>query len=121
MTQPVMSEYWDLIAEVARLQGQLGEDMTAWAKVYDAGGKALHRSSRTLGDMAELGRRMERTLEAGPPAAVVQMLRMMTGPFPGFAGPPSTPPVPGGPFAQLWDAWLSSVAPPAPAAKDQQK
>ena len=110
----MMDDYWRLMADMAKLQSQLGEDLMAWAKMYEAGGRALQRSGRTLGEMAELGRRMEHYLESGPPAVVTQILRMMTSPFPGLGVgmgvPPGTAPL-GGPFAQLWEAWASNLVP----------
>jgi hypothetical protein len=116
--------YWDLMADMARLQAQLGEDLTAWAKMYEAGGRAMQRSGRTLGEMAELGRRMEHYLESGPPAAVMQILRMLTSPFPGLGvgmGVPPTAAAAGGPFAQLFDAWTSGVLPHEPVKPDQSR
>jgi hypothetical protein len=110
----MLNEYWDLLADMARLQSQLGEDLVAWAKMYQAGGQALQRSGRTLGEMAELGRRMERYLESGPPGVVAQILQMMTSPFPGLGVgmgiPPGTASA-AGPFAQFWQAWASNQAP----------
>jgi hypothetical protein len=102
------------MANMARLQGQLGEDLVAWAKMYEAGGLALERSGRTLGEMAELGRRMEHHLESGPPAAVTQILRMLTSPWPGLGlgmGMPPGATSAAGPFAQLLQTWASTVAP----------
>jgi len=122
----MLNDYWELLAEMARLQGQLGEDLVAWAKAYESGGRAMQRSSRTLGEMAELGRRMEHYLESGPPAVVTQILRMLTSPFPGLGVGMGVPP-PGvsaaaGPFAQLWEAWASGLTPrPEAATPDQQK
>jgi hypothetical protein len=116
--------YWDLLAETARLQGQLGEDLVAWAKMYEAGGRALQRSSRTLTEMAELGKRMEHYLEAGPPAAVTQILRMLSSPLPGLGmglgmGMPPAATSAAGPFAQLWEAWASSLVPHDQAKPDE--
>jgi hypothetical protein len=65
---------------------------------------------------------MEHHLESGPPAAVTQILRMLTSPWPGLdvgmGMPPGTSPA-AGPFAQLWEAWASRVAPPAASKTDQ--
>src|SRR5450631_2670643 len=104
--------YSDLLAETARLQGQLGEDLVAWAKMYEAGGRALQRSGRTLKEMAELGKRMEHYLEAGPPAAVTQILRTLSSPWPGVGpgmgmGMPPGATSAAGPLAQIWEAWAS--------------
>jgi len=115
---------WHLLADTARLQGQLGEDLVAWAKMYEAGGRALQRSSRTLNEMAELGKRMDYYLESGPPAAVTQILRMLRNPWPGLGvgmgmGIPQGTPSAAGPFAQVWEAWASSLLPHDQAKPDQ--
>ena len=93
--------YWDLLAEVGRLQSALGEDLVAWAQAYEAGGHALQRSGRTLEEMARQGQRLERYVVEGPPAAVSQLLRMFTGPWPGMGMPPGS--TLGQPFAPFWD------------------
>jgi hypothetical protein len=114
----MLNDYWDLMAEMARLQSQLGEDLAAWAKMYEAGGNALQRSGRTLGEVAELGRRMEHSLESGPPAVVTRMLQMLASPFPGLGVGMGMPPgaaSAAGPFAQFWEAWASSLGPRDPA------
>jgi hypothetical protein len=120
--------YWDLLADVARVQGQLGEDMVAWAKMYEAGGRALQRSGHTLQEMAELGRRMQSYMESGPPAVVSQVLRMFTsplagGPMPGvgmgMGMPPGTSAT--APFAQFWEAFASSLGPASPPPPEAGK
>lgn len=119
----MMDEYWNLMADLARLQGQLGEDVMAWAKMYEAGGSALQRSSRTLGEMAELGRRMERYMESGQSAVVTQILRMLASPFPGLGMGVGMPPgtaAAAGPFAQFWEAWASNLVPPPQQSKPDQ-
>jgi hypothetical protein len=109
--------YWDLMADLARLQARLGEDLVAWARMYQVTGQALQRSGGTLQEMSELGRRMQGYLESGPPAVVSQILRMFVSPFAGLSPgmgmgiPPGATP-PGGPFAQLWEAWTSGAWPP---------
>jgi hypothetical protein len=102
--------YWGLLAQVGRLQAKLGEDLVAWAKVYESGGDALQRSGGTLQEMADVGQRMEQLLLAGPPGAAAQVMRMFAGPFgvPGLAPGTGTA---SGPFLGLWEAWLSGQAP----------
>ena len=105
-------EYWDLLAQTARLHARLADDLVAWAKMYEAGGKALRRSAGTLEDMSVLGRSMQGYLESGPPAVVTQILRMFVEPWAGLQpgmGMPGAAGAPSGPFAQLWDLWASSL------------
>jgi hypothetical protein len=89
--------------------------------MYEAGGQALHRSGQTLEEMAELGRRMEHYLESGPPAVVTQILRMLTSPWPGLGVGIGVPPgatTAGGPFSQMFEAWLGGTP---PAAKTERE
>jgi hypothetical protein len=104
MDPPLMNDYWQLMADMARLQGRLAEDLIAWAKTYQAAGRALEASSHTLGEMAELGRRMEQYMESGPPAVVSQVLRMMTNPWPGMSIPSAQGSI-SNPFSQFLEAW----------------
>jgi hypothetical protein len=119
-------EYWDLLAQTARLQARLGDDLVAWAKMYEAGGKALRRSSGTLDEMSQLGRHMQSYLETGPPALVTQILRMFTEPWAGLQpgmGMPGAASLFSGPFAQMWETWatgLRSREPPPDAPEEKR-
>ena len=109
--------YWDLLADVARLQAQLGEDLVAWAKAYEAAGRALQRSARTQQEVARVGRRMEAYLQTGPPAVVSQVLQMFSSPWPGLGATPGTRG--SDPFTRFWQAWAGlSSPPPPPGAPD---
>jgi len=112
LTRPP-DEYWDLLAQTARLQARLGEDLVAWAKIYSEGGKALRRSAGTLEEMALLGQRMQSYMESGPPLAVTQIMRMFAEPWAGLRPGMSMPGV-SGPFAQLLEDWTSGLHPHEP-------
>jgi len=61
-------------------------------------------------------------MASGPPAAVAQILRMFTSPWPGLGvglGVPPGTPSGAGPFAQLWETWTSSLVPPGPPERDK--
>lgn len=113
--------YWDLLQETARLQARMGEDLVAWAQAYEAGGKAFQHSGETLGLMAELGQRVERYLETGPPATVQQTMRFFSAPWQAMAGTAGAGM--GDPWSRFWDLWGSSLSrsgpPPAPDSGDK--
>ena len=107
--------YWDLLAEVARLQGEMGKDLGAWARAYEAGGRAFQGSARTLERVADLGRRMEQYLVQGPPASVRQALQAFANPLQAMGAAPGAGVA--DPFARFWEVWAAampggSAAPP---------
>ncbi|HEY7294149.1 MAG TPA: hypothetical protein VH916_03865 [Dehalococcoidia bacterium] len=99
--------FWDLLAEVARLQERMGKDTVAWARVYETAGKALQQNAETAALMAELGRRSEQFMRTGPSVAARQAMQFFLNPLQAFgaagAGAPMTP----GPLTRFWEAWLS--------------
>jgi hypothetical protein len=99
--------YWDLLRDIAHLQGEMGQDLVAWARAYEAGGRAFQQNGQTLAHMAELGRRLERYLQTGPSAAVRQALQLFHAPYRG------TEPGPGAgmadPFSRFWQFWASGL------------
>jgi hypothetical protein len=97
--------FWDLLADVARLQERMGRDTVAWAQVYEAAGKALQQNAETTALMADVGRRSEQFLRTGPPAAARQAMQFFLNPLQAFGGAGS--PMPPGPLSRLWEAWLS--------------
>jgi hypothetical protein len=100
--------FWDLLADVARLQREMGRDMVAWAYVYDAAGKALQLNADTTALMADVGRRGEQFIRSGPPAAARQAMQLFLNPMQALGA------TPGGsladPFSRFWEAWRSAGA-----------
>ena len=99
--------FWDLLADVARLQREMGRDMVAWAKVYDAAGKALQLNAETAALMADVGRRAEQFMRSGPSAAARQAMQFFMNPMQAVGA------TPGGsladPFSRFWEAWRSAA------------
>ncbi len=103
--------FWDLLADVSRLQQEMGSDMVAWAKVYEATGQAMRNNADTLALMSQVGRRGEEFLRNGPPAAARQAMQFFLNPLQAMgASAASAAP---GPFARFWEAWASAM-PAAP-------
>lgn len=109
--------YWDLLQDIARLQGRVGEDLIAWAQAYEAGGRAFKHSAETLDQMADVGRRLERHLETGPTAAVQQTLQYLTAPWRTMGGMPGAATV--DPFSRFWEAWTAAMTRGEPPRKSE--
>jgi len=108
--------FWDMLNEIARVQAAMGQDMVAWAQVYERAGEALQRNAETAALMAEVGRRGERFMRNGPSNAARQALNLFMNPL-GALGvnPGGTPPGgAAGPFARFWEAWSSAAPGGAP-------
>jgi hypothetical protein len=99
--------FWDLLNEISRLQAAMGQDMVAWARVYENAGKALQRNAETAALMAHVGRRSERFLRNGPTMAVRQAMNLFFNPLgalgAGSAGGPA------GPLARFWETWAAAM------------
>ncbi|MGI8552225.1 MAG: hypothetical protein ACR2PL_15790 [Dehalococcoidia bacterium] len=111
--------FWDLMNDLSRLQREMGADLAAWSQVYDAAGQALQSQAQTLNQMAELGRRMERSMRDGPPATVRQALQLLVNPWHSFAGSGGT--TAADPFARFWEIWAvpeSRSSAPVPPVGD---
>ena len=106
--------YWDLLADVARLQREMGKDLVAWSEAYAAAGRAFERTGGTLGLMAEVGQRTERYLQTGPPAAVRQTLQLVANPLQALGAAPGAGAA--DPFARFWELWTSALTPGEPTA-----
>lgn len=114
--------YWDLLEDVARLQGEMGKDLVAWARAYEAGGRALEGSAETVRLMAELGRRMEQYLQSGPPVAVQQALQAFANPMQAMGAIPGASAV--DPFTRFWELWAATLRgnePQSPAESDDRE
>ncbi len=107
MAEAREDSYWDLLAEVARLQDRMGKDTVAWARVYEAAGEALQQNAETAALMAEVGRRSEQFMRSGPPAAARQAMQFFLNPLQPFGAAGAGAPLPPGPLARFWEAWLS--------------
>ncbi|MHB8574777.1 MAG: hypothetical protein ACYDCQ_05540 [Dehalococcoidia bacterium] len=105
-TEPTGS-FWDLLGDVARLQREMGKDMTSWARVYELAGQAMQGNAETLALMADLGRRGERFMREGPPAAVRQAMQLFMTPLGALSA--GTGAGPAGPFARFMEAWASAT------------
>jgi len=105
--EPPRETYWDLLEDVARLQGEMGKDLVAWARAYEAGGRAFQGSAETVRLMAELGRRMEQYLQSGPPLAVRQALQAFANPTQAMGVTPGTSTV--DPFTRFWKLWAATL------------
>ena len=107
-SEPERRTYWDLLADIARLQGEMAQDLVAWSEAYAAGGRAFQHTARTLGLVADIGRRAEQQLRTGPDAAVRQTLQLFAQPL-AVSGL-----LPGAgvsdPFVRFWDAWAANMA-----------
>jgi hypothetical protein len=99
--------FWDLLEDVSRLQREMGKDMVAWAKAYEAAGEALRNNADTIALMADVGRRGEQFLRNGPPAAARQAMQFFLNPLQAMGGA-SAAAAPG-PFARFWEAWASAI------------
>lgn len=100
--------FWDLLADVARLQREMGVDLVAWAKVYDAAGQALQNNADTTALMAEVGRRGERFMRNGPPAAARQAMQFFLNPLQALGVSPVGGAFPD-PFARFREAWSAAA------------
>jgi len=109
MTQPdePRDAFWDLLAEIARLQEEMGKDLVAWARAYEAGCEAFQSTAQTLRLMADAGRRFEQYLRSGPPAGARQALQFLLNPLQSMAATPAAGTL--DPFTRFWQAW---TAPP---------
>lgn len=94
--------FWDLLADISRLQAQMGRDLIAWSQVNEAGGRALQGNAETLRLMSDVGRRSERFFREGPSSAVRQAMQFFTNPLQTFGAPGDTV---GDPLTRFWDAW----------------
>ncbi len=110
--------YWDLLNDVSRLQQEMGSDMVAWAKVYEAAGQAMQNNADTLALLSQVGRRSEVFLRDGPPAAARQALQFFLNPLQAMGASAAT--AAPGPFARFWEAWTSAV-PVAPSDAGENK
>jgi hypothetical protein len=114
--------YWELLADMARLQAEMGRDLAAWARVYEAAGKAMQNNAETLKLMADVGRRGERMLREGPPAAARRAMEVFFNPLQALGGPPAAGA--GGPIARFWEAWaagLPGMTPPQPPEAERDR
>lgn len=109
--------YWDLLQDIARLQGRVGEDLIAWAQAYECGGRAFKHTAETLDLMADVGRRLERHLESGPTAAVQQTLQLLSAPWRAMGGSPGVGAV--DPFNRFWEAWTAAMIRGEPPRKGE--
>lgn len=121
MTNAADENIWDLLGEIAKLQSSLGQDMVAWARVYESAGEALQRNAETAALMADVGRRGEQFMRNGPSAAARQAMNLFLNPL-GALGvnPTGAPGGPAGPIARFWEAFSSGTpsAPPAPPPRE---
>ncbi len=99
--------FWDLLEDVARLQREMGNDMVAWAKTYEAAGEALRNNADTIALMADVGRRGEQFLRNGPPAAARQAMQFFLNPLQAMGGSSAVSAT--APFARFWEAWASAI------------
>jgi hypothetical protein len=99
--------FCDLLNDVSRLQREMGSDMVAWAKAYEAAGQAMQKNAETLALMAQVGRRGEEFLCSGPPAAAHQAIQFFLNPLQsvGATAASAAP----GPFARFWEAWATAM------------
>src|SRR5579875_504744 len=114
--------FWDLLNEISRLQAAMGQDMVAWARVYEQAGEALQRNAETAALMADLGRRGERFVRNGPSSAARQAIGLFLNPL-GALGINQSPGPggPAGPFARFWEAWSSTApSPPPPSSGGEE-
>ncbi len=107
MAEAREDSFWDLLAEVARLQDRMGKDTVAWARVYEAAGEALQQNAETTALMAEVGRRSEQFARTGPPAAARQAMQFFLNPMQAFGAAGAGTPLPPSPLTRFWEAWLS--------------
>jgi|SRR5438105_15447988 hypothetical protein len=75
------SSYWDVLEDIARLQGQTARSFGAWAAAYKAAGEAAEATADTLQLMAQVGRRAETFWAQPPDATVAQALQLLTQPW----------------------------------------
>ena len=123
MTSAGEDSIWDLLGEIARLQAAMGQDMVAWARVYESAGEAMQRNAETAALMADVGRRGERFMRNGPSAAARQAMNLFLNPLGALGvGSSAAPNGPAGPIARFWEAWSSGMptAPPPPSARDDE-
>jgi hypothetical protein len=125
MTNAADESIWDLLGEIARLQSSMGQDMIAWARVYESAGEALKRNAETVALMADVGRRGEQFMRNGPSSAARQAMNLFLNPL-GALGvnPASGPGGPTGPIARFWEAFaagMPSAPPPAPSSAKESK
>ncbi len=107
MAEAHEDNFWDLLADVARLQERMGKDTVAWARVYEATGEALQQNAETTALMADVGRRSEQFMRTGPPAAARQAMQFFLNPLQAFGAAGPGAPMPPGPLSRFWEAWLS--------------
>ena len=107
MAEAREDSFWDLLADVARLQERMGKDTVAWAQVYAAAGEALQQNAETTALMADVGRRSEQFLRTGPPAAARQAMQFFLNPLQAFGAAGAGTPMPPGPLTRFWEGWLS--------------
>lgn len=101
--------FWDLLSDIARLQAEMGKDTVAWARAYQAAGEAMQNNAETTQLMADVGRRSERLMRSGPPAAARQAMQLFLNPLQALGGTTAGAGAPPGPFTRFWEAWASAI------------
>jgi len=99
--------FWDLLADVGRLQAKLSETFVAWAQANEANARAFQRNAETLQLMVEIGRRAEQSMQflADPMQAM---------------GTPSAAAA-GDPFARFWEAWRAAAESRNPSHSERRQ
>jgi len=95
------SSYWDLLEDIARLQGQTARSFGAWAAAYKAAGEAAEATAETLELMAQVGRRTEAFWTQPPDATIAQALQLMTQPWQSMGLPFAS--FPGSAASRFWE------------------
>jgi hypothetical protein len=93
--------YWDLLEDIARLQGQTARSFGAWAAAYKAAGEAAEATAETLALMAQVGRRAEAFWTQPPDATIAQALQLLTQPWQTMGVPFAS--FPGSAAARFWE------------------
>src|SRR5258708_28298226 len=95
------STCWDLLEDIARMQGQTARSFGAWAAAYKAAGEAAEATAETLELMAQVGRRAEAFWTKPPDATIAQALQLLTQPWQSMGLPFAS--FPGSAATRFWE------------------
>ncbi|HVC30206.1 MAG TPA: hypothetical protein VND24_03395 [Steroidobacteraceae bacterium] len=111
--------FWDLLADVGRLQAKLSETFVAWAQANEANARAFQRNAETLQLMVEIGRRAEQSMRQAPSTAARLALQFLADPMQAMGTPSAA--AAGDPFARFWEAWRAAAESRNPSHSERRQ
>lgn len=110
--------FWDLLADIARLQAEMGKDLVAWAQANEAAARAFQSNAETLQLMADIGRRSEHVMRRGPSTAARLAMQFFSNPMQAMGTTPAA--ASGDPLARLWETWRAAAEPRGSSRPDER-